>query len=362
MIDSGRNNFADFNRALWAMAFAASGLGQAALFAGDAAKASAAINSIAKTLKETTRIMGEPWENGGIADKKSGAVTVRALSDSTVANGRGDLSKVNFAYPTRKAAKVFNQINLSIPAGKVVAIVGSSGSGKSTVIQMLMRYYDPVSYKETKQGDGFDIKVVIDDGKLDSSSGLVSIDAKDVRETDIRWLRRNMGYVGQEPVLFNDTIYNNIALGKESCTKEEIEKAARQANAYDFIMKMEDGFNTNVGLAGSKVSGGQKQRIAIARALIGDPKILLLDEATSALDNESEKVVQASLDKIIKESGGNRTTIIVAHRLSTIMNADVICVLDNDGDGSEVAEMGTHDELIAKGGKYHALVQAFEGN
>jgi len=161
-------------------------------------------------------------------------------------------------------------------------------------------------------------------------------------------------------VLFNDTIYNNIALGKDGCTREEVEEAAKLANAYEFILNFEDGFDTMVGPAGGKVSGGQKQRIAIARALISDPKILLLDEATSALDNESEKIVQASLDKLVKESGKDRTTIIIAHRLSTIKEADIICVLENTGDGSKVCEMGTHDELFALNQKYKALVEAYE--
>merc|ERR1712150_42996 len=167
------------------------------------------------------------------------------------------------------------------------------------------------------------------------------------------------GLVGQEPVLFNDTVYNNIALGKDGCTKEDVDAAAKSANAYDFIMELPDKFDTNVGMMGSKVSGGQKQRIAIARALVAKPKILLLDEATSALDNESEKIVQDSLNKLLDESKGLQTTVIVAHRLSTIRNADVICVLDNDGDGSKVVERGTHDELMALGKKYKALVEAY---
>jgi len=171
-----------------------------------------------------------------------------------------------------------------------------------------------------------------------------------------------MGYVGQEPVLFNDTIYNNIAMGKVKCSRDEVETAARHANAYDFIMNLPDGFDTQVGLGGGKVSGGQKQRIAIARALVGDPKILILDEATSALDNESEKIVQESLDALMKESNGKRTTIVIAHRLSTIQGADCICVLENKGDGAKVVEVGTHDELIALGKKYHALVEAYKDN
>lgn len=195
--------------------------------------------------------------------------------------------------------------------------------------------------------------------KYDTNSGEVQLDGSDLRSLDVRWVRNNVGLVGQEPVLFNDTVYNNIALGKEGCTREEVETAAKSANAYDFIMELPDQFETNVGVMGSKVSGGQKQRIAIARALVSKPKILLLDEATSALDNESEKIVQASLDKLLKEAKGKRTTVIIAHRLSTIRNADVICVLDNDGDGSQVVERGTHQELMKLGKKYKALVEAY---
>merc|ERR1712232_148090 len=190
--------------------------------------------------------------------------------------------------------------------------------------------------------------------------GAVELDGDDLRELDVRWVRSNIGLVGQEPVLFNDTVYNNIALGKNGCTKEEVELAAKSANAYDFIMELPNQFDTNVGIMGSKVSGGQKQRIAIARALVSKPKILLLDEATSALDNESEKIVQASLDALVKASSGHRTTIIIAHRLSTIRGADVICVLENNGDGSKVVEMGSHDELMNLGQKYKALVEAYE--
>jgi len=206
------------------------------------------------------------------------------------------------------------------------------------------------------------IDIVVDNGEITTKDGIVKIDDEDLRKSDCRWLRGNMGYVGQEPVLFDDTIYNNIALGKEGCTQKEVEIAAKHANAYDFIMNLQDGFETMVGLGGGKISGGQKQRIAIARALVSNPKILILDEATSALDNESEKIVQASLDTLMKESNGERTTIVIAHRLSTIKGADCICVLENNGNGSKVVEIGTHDELLQFGQKYKALVQAYENH
>jgi len=354
LIDKGRIDFGEFNKALWAMAFAASGLGQAAIFAGDAVKAKAAVKAIFDTIDHVSAIDSQPWENKGLADHKTQIPTVRTLPEGNITNGGAILSKVNFAYPSRKAAKIFDDIDLEIPAGKVVALVGSSGSGKSTVIQMLERFYDPILYREEK--DGMETKMVAHSGNC----GQVQVDDVDMKDIDCRWVRKNMGLVGQEPVLFNDTVYNNIALGKENCTRQEVEEAARNANAYDFIMKLQDGFDTNVGASGGKVSGGQKQRIAIARALVGKPKFLLLDEATSALDNESEKIVQASLDALVQASAGNRTTIIIAHRLSTIRTADVICVFENNGNGSKVVEIGSHDELMQLGKKYKALVQAYE--
>jgi len=359
LIEKGSISFEDFNTSLWAMAFAASGLGQAALFAGDVGKASAAVTAIFSNLDHVPSIDSAPWENRGVAELDSGEPVERHVKNDTLKEGNGELEKVNFAYPTRKTAKIFDQIDLKIPSGKVVALVGSSGSGKSTVVQLLQRFYDPISYKEGVDGDDL-VEIVVDDGEMKDNEGIVKIDGGDIRKQDIRWLRSNIGYVGQEPVLFNDTIHNNIALGKPGCSREEVEAAARTANAYDFIMNFEDGFDTVVGIGGGKISGGQKQRVAIARAVLRDAPILILDEATSALDNESEKIVQASLDKLVKESEGKRTTIVIAHRLSTIRSANIICVLENNGDGSRVVEMGSHDELIALGQKYKALVQAYE--
>jgi len=353
MIEKGRINFDDFLRALYAMAFAASGLGAAVTFAGDASKASAAVKAILETQDHESGISSDPWENRGIADIAVGTPVTRVLPGHKLAHGSAEFNNVDFAYPTRKGAKVFDGLDLSIPAGKIVAIVGSSGSGKSSVVQLLERFYDPISYKEEVGEDGINMVVK-------ASNGVVSIDETDMNKSDCRWLRENIGLVGQEPILFNDTVYNNIALGKEGCTAEEVENAARCANAYEFITKLQNGFSTMVGNAGGKISGGQKQRIAIARALVKDPKILLLDEATSALDNESEKLVQASLDALMNEPGSNRTTIIIAHRLSTIKNADLICVLENTGDGSRVVEIGSHDELIQLDQKYKALVEAYE--
>eukprot|EP01054_Gregarina_sp_Poly1_P010428 Gregarina_sp_Poly_1__10427@NODE_751_length_6464_cov_674_361576_g363_i2_p1_GENE_NODE_751_length_6464_cov_674_361576_g363_i2NODE_751_length_6464_cov_674_361576_g363_i2_p1_ORF_typecomplete_len900_score133_05ABC_membrane/PF00664_23/7e34ABC_membrane/PF00664_23/3_2e26ABC_tran/PF00005_27/5_7e03ABC_tran/PF00005_27/5_4e40SMC_N/PF02463_19/50SMC_N/PF02463_19/0_00015AAA_21/PF13304_6/0_00011AAA/PF00004_29/0_00011AAA_22/PF13401_6/0_00056AAA_16/PF13191_6/0_0054AAA_16/PF13191_6/1_8e03TniB/PF05621_11/0_046AAA_15 len=240
---------------------------------------------------------------------------------------------VAFSYPTRIEKNVFKRLNLLIPAGYTVALVGASGCGKSTIIQLLERFYDP-------------------------DNGIVEVDGKPVAEYNLKFLRSKIALVSQEPRLFADTIAANIGCGKEGATRGEIEEAAKQANAHGFITQFPNGYDTWVGEGGGQLSGGQKQRIAIARALIRNPLILILDEATSALDNQSEKVVQAALTKIVQE--GKRTTIIIAHRLSTIRDADKIIVLDNpNGDGAFVAEEGTHDELLAnENGLYSALVSS----
>ncbi|KAK3742595.1 hypothetical protein RRG08_023427 [Elysia crispata] len=237
--------------------------------------------------------------------------------------GNITLKGVHFTYPSRADVKVLKGLDLSITAGQTVALVGQSGCGKSTVVQLLQRFYDP-------------------------QAGQVCLDGVDIREINTRWLRQNVGIVGQEPVLFAATICENIMYGREGTTMDDVITACKNANAYDFIMKMPDGFDTYVGERGAQLSGGQKQRIAIARALVKNPKILLLDEATSALDTESEAIVQDALDKASK----GRTTLIIAHRLSTIINSDSIVVLDN----GQVSERGTHDQLMAHRGIYFDLV------
>ncbi|KAG7242239.1 hypothetical protein INR49_024285 [Caranx melampygus] len=215
--------------------------------------------------------------------------------------GNIEFKNIHFSYPSRPDIKVLNDMCLSVTSGQTIALVGSSGCGKSTTIQLLQRFYDP-------------------------QEGSVCIDGHDIRSLNIRYLREMIGVVSQEPILFATTIAENIRYGRPDVTQEEIEQAAREANAYDFIMNLPEKFETQVGDRGTQISGGQKQRIAIARALVRNPKILLLDEATSALDAESEKIVQAALDKI--QLG--RTTIIVAHRLSTIRNADIIAGFQKD--------------------------------
>ncbi|KAL1921648.1 uncharacterized protein VTP21DRAFT_10290 [Calcarisporiella thermophila] len=243
----------------------------------------------------------------------------------TSCTGTITLQNVHFSYPTRPDAQVLRGIDLTIPSGKTVALVGASGSGKSTIIQLVQRFYDP-------------------------NAGSIRIDGIDLRELNVRWLRNQIGIVGQEPVLFDDTIRNNIALGarNRNPTQEELEEVCRKANCHEMISKLPQGYDTLVGEKGSQLSGGQKQRIAIARALIRDPSILLLDEATSALDTKSEKLVQEAL----KAAALDRSTIIIAHRLSTIREADLIVVMEK----GKIVEQGSHDELMAKQGAYMSYV------
>ncbi|KAL4167272.1 hypothetical protein KRP22_012758 [Phytophthora ramorum] len=242
-----------------------------------------------------------------------------------------DFKQLTFAYPSRPDAVIYQGYDLSVGRGQTVALVGASGSGKSTAIALLERFYDP-------------------------SSGLVTLDGHDVRSLSLPWLRDRISLVSQEPVLFSGTIAENIALGKPGASRAEVEAAAKSANAFDFISNFPRGFDTEVGDRGAQVSGGQKQRIAIARAILRDPDVLLLDEATSALDNESEHIVQASLDALMTQK--RRTTIVVAHRLSTIRKADAIAVTREGA----IVELGSHEELMRlPGGVYRGMVELQTG-
>lgn len=235
---------------------------------------------------------------------------------------------VTFSYPSRPNQKVLENFVFEIPAGKVVALCGPSGSGKSTVAAMVERFYDP--------GDG---SILLNDDDHDH----------DLKEVDPQWLRGDLiGYINQEPVLFAGTILSNIRYGIPNATMEQVEEAARQANAHTFISEFPDGYNTVVGERGVTVSGGQRQRIAIARALLKNPRVLILDEATSALDAESERLVQDAISRLTV----GRTVLVIAHRLSTIQDADIIAVLKK----GKVVEQGTHSELLEKDGMYADLV------
>ncbi|PNY10515.1 ABC transporter B family member 4-like protein [Trifolium pratense] len=310
LVKSGDTTFSEVFRVFFALTMAAIGISQSSSFAPDSSKAKSAAASIFGMLDKKSKI--DPTDESG------------TTLDSV--KGEIELRHVSFKYPSRPDIQIFRDLNLNIHSGKTVALVGESGSGKSTVIALLQRFYDP-------------------------DSGEITLDGIEIRQLQLKWLRQQMGLVSQEPVLFNDTIRANIAYGKDgNATEAEIIAASELANAHRFISGLQQGYDTIVGERGTQLSGGQKQRVAIARAIIKSPKILLLDEATSALDAESERVVQDALDKVMV----NRTTVVVAHRLSTIKNADVIAVVKN----GVIVEKGRHETLInVKDGFYASLVQ-----
>jgi ATP-binding cassette subfamily B protein len=238
--------------------------------------------------------------------------------------GQIRFNNVTFAYPMRMDRIVLHGLNLELTPGRVVALVGESGGGKSTCTQLIQRFYDPIS-------------------------GNITLDNVDIRDIDTKYLRQQIGVVSQEPYLFATTIRENIKYARDNATDEEMIYAAKQANAHDFIMKFPLGYNTMVGERGTQLSGGQKQRVAIAMAILKKPRILLLDEATSALDSESEHLVQQALDRLMQ----GKTVLIIAHRLSTVKHADVVCVMRQ----GVIIERGTHQSLIEQRGYYAQLVE-----
>jgi subfamily B ATP-binding cassette protein MsbA len=271
-----------------------------------------AVYSIQKGLASMDRIDKILLAEVTIPEAKD-AKPVKTLKDSI------EYRNVTFAYEEKTVLK---NVSLTIEKGKTIALVGQSGSGKTTFVDLLPRFYD------VKEG-----KILID-----------GIDIRDIKLHDLRDL---MGNVNQEAILFNDTIYNNIAFGVENTTMEEVVAAAKVANAHNFIIETENGYETIIGDRGNKLSGGQRQRLSIARAILKNPPILILDEATSALDTESERLVQDALENLMK----NRTSLVIAHRLSTVRNADLICVFHE----GKIVERGTHDELLELKGRYTHL-------
>ncbi|WRT70520.1 uncharacterized protein IL334_007518 [Kwoniella shivajii] len=313
-IISGRLNTSSFFTVLTSVIFASMQAGNVFTFVPDASKANSSASSIFRLIDN------EPEVD---ADSPDGL----RLNHESV-QGHIRIEDVHFRYPTRPSVRVLRELSIDVPAGSYVALVGPSGCGKSTTIQLLERFYDPLI-------------------------GRITLDGVDVKDLNVANFRDQVALVSQEPTLYAGTVRFNILLGAskpiEQVTEEEIINACKDANIYDFIMSLPDGFDTEVGGKGSQLSGGQKQRIAIARALIRNPKVLLLDEATSALDSQSEKVVQEALDKAAK----GRTTIAIAHRLSSIQHSDQIYYFSE----GKVAEHGTHQELLSKKGGYYELVQ-----
>ncbi|XP_051143555.1 ABC transporter B family member 3-like [Andrographis paniculata] len=309
LVEAGKMNFGEVFRVFLGLSMTAVGISQSSALAPDSGKAHAGAASVLSLLDHPSSIDS--------SDK----------SGTTLDNVEGNISFINvsFSYPARPDVEIFDNLCLEIHSGQTVAIVGESGCGKTTIISLLQRFYDPCS-------------------------GQIALDGLDIRKLNLKWLRRQMGLVSQDPVLFNDTIRMNIAYGKDGdATEAEIVAAAELANASKFINAMDNGYETVVGERGIQLSGGQKQRVAIARAIVKAPKILLLDEATSALDVESEKVVEEALERA---AAADRTTIVVAHRLSTIKSSDSIAVI-KDG---RIAEKGSHHSLMKKKGIYASLI------
>eukprot|EP01126_Amoeba_proteus_P067526 TRINITY_DN9992_c0_g1_i5.p1 TRINITY_DN9992_c0_g1~~TRINITY_DN9992_c0_g1_i5.p1 ORF type:complete len:356 (+),score=97.10 TRINITY_DN9992_c0_g1_i5:243-1310(+) len=288
-------------------------------------------NKMNASYQQITSIWNSFTRAGGAAQRVMALLEL--VPDIDTGNGkilqdmRGDITlrDVEFWYQMRPDEKVLQGVNLDIPAGSVCALVGKSGSGKTTLISLILRLYD-------------------------TKGGCILIDGEDIRNINPLSYRQHIGIVSQDTELFNGTVEANIAYGVNSYTKEDLINAAKEANAHEFIMGFEEGYQTRVGERGTRLSGGQKQRVALARVFLRKPKLMLLDEATSALDAESESLVQEAIDRLI--TNGGCTVILVAHRLSTVVNSDKICVVHK----GRIVEQGTHSQLIMEGGIYSKLV------
>lgn len=314
LIKHKESHFGDIMKSFMVLIITALAIAETLALTPDIVKGSQVLGSVFGILRRRTLIPPNEPNSKVITDIK----------------GEIEFKNVHFSYPMRPEITIFENLNLKVKAGKSLAVVGQSGSGKSTVISLMMRFYEP-------------------------TYGKVLIDGCDIKSLNLKSLRLRIGLVQQEPALFSSTVYENIKYGKEEASEIEIMKAAKAANAHEFIVRMPEGYNTEVGERGVQLSGGQKQRLAIARAILKDPSILLLDEATSALDTVSERLVQEALDKLLE----GRTTILVAHRLLTVRNAHNIAVLQN----GKVAEMGSHEKLIAQPGSiYKQLVSLQQHN
>jgi ATP-binding cassette subfamily B protein len=285
---------------------------------------------VASSISELSDLLAELMKAIGTAERifelldRAPAMDGAGALDPPRLEGRWDLQGVSFSYPSRPDAPVLRGLHLTIRPGEVIALVGPSGGGKSTVAALLLRLYDP-------------------------TEGRLLLDGHDLRALSPDWLRRQIGVVAQEPLLFSSSVADNIRYGRPDASDAEVEAAARAANAHEFIARFPDGYRTRVGERGVQLSGGQKQRVAIARAVLKDPRVLLLDEATSALDAESEHLVKEALDRLMR----GRTTLLIAHRLSTVKGANRVIVIDK----GRVVQSGDHASLIAEDGLYRRLVE-----